>query len=358
MQKLIAVFLLVIFSVSAQAKNAKPKNIILLVGDGMGISQITYGILNNRDVSNFTRFKNIGLSKTSSASEDITDSAAGATAFSTGYKTYNGAIAVDVNKKPLETILEIAEKNNLATGLVTTCDITHATPAAFISHQVFRNLHEEIAADFLNTDIDIFVGGGLKNFNQRADGVDLTQVLQKNGYKIYTNEAEFFADDYVGKTAALLAEKHLAKMQNNRKDYQEKALAKALKVLLKNKNGFFLMVEGSQIDWGGHENDAEYIKQEVIDFDRVVGKALDFAAQDKNTLVIVTADHETGGFALTGKNNQKTENYGSITPKFTSFGHSAAMVPVFAYGVGAEEFAGIYENTEIFWKMKKLLSYQ
>ena len=115
------------------------------------------------------------------------------------------------------------------------------------------------------------------------------------------------------------------------------------------------MVEGSQIDWGGHENDAEYIKQEVMDFDKVVGAALDFAARDKNTLVIVTADHETGGFALTGTNNFKTENYGAILPKFTSKGHSASMVPVFAYGVGAEEFMGIYENTEIFWKIKKLL---
>lgn len=191
MRKLAAVFLLVIFSISAQAKTTKPKNIILLVGDGMGLSQITYGILNNPAVSNFTRFKNIGLSKTSSASEEITDSAAGATAFSTGYKTYNGAVAVDVNKKPLETILEIAEKNNLATGLITTCAITHATPAAFIAHQVFRNLYEKIAADFLKTDIDIFIGGGLKHFNQRADGIDLTQALQKKATKFIPMKQNF-----------------------------------------------------------------------------------------------------------------------------------------------------------------------
>ena len=144
-------------------------------------------------------------------------------------------------------------------------------------------------------------------------------------------------------------------MQNGRQDFEEKALEKALKILSQNKKGFFLMVEGSHIDWGGHDNDAEYIKQEVIDFDHVIGKALDFAMRDKNTLVIVTADHETGGFALTGKNIFKTDNYGVIAPKFTSAGHSATMIPVFAYGVGAEEFTGIYENTEIFWKMKKLL---
>ncbi len=355
MRKLITVFLLLIFTFSAQAKTSKPKNIIFLIGDGMGLAQITYGMLHNRDASNFMRFKNIGLIKTYSASEDITDSAAAATAFSTGNKTYNGAIAVGLDKKPLTTILELAEKRGLATGLVSTCSVTHATPAAFIAHQSSRDSYENIAADFLKTDIDIFIGGGLNYFNQRSDGADLTKKLQQKGYKIYTNEKDLFSDKYNGKTAALLALDHLPKIQNDRKNYEERALEKALKVLSQNKKGFFLMVEGSQIDWGGHQNDEEYIKQEVIDFDKVIGKALDFAAQDKNTLVIVTADHETGGLALTGKNNSKTENYGAITPKFTSKGHSAMMVPVFAYGVGAEEFMGIYENTEIFWKMKKLL---
>ena len=340
---------------SAQKFSHRPKNIIFLIGDGMGLSQITYGMLNAQGVSNFSRFKNIGLIKTHSASEDITDSAAGATAFATGNKSYNGAIAVDANKKPLTTILELAEKKHLATGLVTTCAITHATPAAFIAHQPMRNLYEEIAADFLKTDIDIFIGGGAKYFTSRKDNQNLTEQLQKNGYKIYTDEKIFFADNYHGKTAALLAEDHLPKMQKGRKNYHEQALEKALQVVSQNKKGFFLMVEGSQIDWGGHENDEEYIKQEVLDFDRVIGKALDFAAKNKDTLVVVTADHETGGFALTGKNNFKTENYGAVTPKFTSKGHSASMVPVFAYGRGAEEFSGIYENTEIFWKMKKLL---
>ncbi len=355
LRKSVIIFLLIIFAAPAQAKISQPKNIIFLIGDGMGLSQITYGMLHNSDSSNFLRFKNIGLIKTHSATEDITDSAAGATAFSTGNKSYNGAIAVDINKKPLVTILELAKKRKLSTGLLTTCAITHATPAAFIAHQPYRDLYEKIAEDFLRSDIDVFIGGGLKYFNQRSDGVDLVQKLQERKYKVYTNEQDFLSDNYSGKTAALLAADHLLKMQDGRKNYQEKALEKALKVLSKNKKGFFLMVEGSQIDWGGHSNDAEYIKQEVIDFDRVIGKALDFADLDKNTLVIVTADHETGGFALTGVNNFKTENYGIITPKFTSSGHSATMVPVFSYGVGAEEFLGIYENTEIFWKMRKAL---
>jgi len=155
--------------------------------------------------------------------------------------------------------------------------------------------------------------------------------------------------------AALLAAEHMPKMQKGRKDYEKQALIKAVSLLSHNKKGFFLMVEGSQIDWGGHQNDAEFIKEEVIDFDSVIGAALDFAIKDKNTLVIVTADHETGGFALSGKNLHRDENYGAITPEFTSSGHSAVMVPVFAYGVGAENFMGIYENTEIFFKIRKMM---
>jgi alkaline phosphatase len=155
----------------------------------------------------------------------------------------------------------------------------------------------------------------------------------------------------------LLAEDAMPKMQENRGNYSPRSTQKALNILSKNPQGFFLMIEGSQIDWGGHNNDAEYIKQEMLDFDNVIGEVLEFAKKDKNTLVIVAADHETGGFALTGDGENKDEKYGLISPKFTSKGHSATMVPVFAYGIGAEEFSGVYDNTEIFFKLKKLLKF-
>ena len=124
-----------------------------------------------------------------------------------------------------------------------------------------------------------------------------------------------------------------------------------LKKLSKDKEGFFLMVEGSQIDWGGHANDADYLISELIDFDTVMGQVLDYAEKDGNTLVIVTADHETGGFTLASEEG----NYNKIKPSFSTGGHSAAMVPVFAYGPGASSFAGIYENTEIHTKIKELI---
>ena len=351
---LVFVFLfLAVTSNSLQAKN--PKNVVLLIGDGMGLGQISYDIINNSHHSNFLKFKYIGLIKTASKTSEITDSAAAATAFATGYKTFNGVIGLDSEGNYKKTILELAKEKGLGVGMVTTSSIVDATPAAFIAHQKSRKMYEGIAADFLKTDIDIFIGGGMKYFKERKDGVDLTKKLKEKNYKVYSDETSLFADDYTGKIAAILMPEHLPKMQDNRGNYAVRASEKALSVLAKNKKGFFLMIEGSQIDFGGHNNDAEYIKQEMLDFDRVLGQVLEFAKKMPETLIIVTADHETGGFALTDDRKNKDEGYDLISPKFTSKGHSATMVPVFAYGPGAEEFIGIYENTEIFWKIKKLL---
>ncbi len=148
-------------------KSKKPKNVVFLIGDGMGISQIFAGLTANHGHLFLENCKYIGFSKTQSADNYITDSAAGGTALSAGVKTYNGAIGVDANKKPVKTILEEAEEKGLATGLVSTSAITHATPASFIAHQPNRNMYEEIAADFLKTDIDVFIGGGYRSFHQK-----------------------------------------------------------------------------------------------------------------------------------------------------------------------------------------------
>jgi alkaline phosphatase len=333
--------------------NPEVKNVILLIGDGMGLSQITYAMQSGVDRMNFERFQSIGLLKTSSSSHKITDSGAGATAYSTGQKTYNGAIGVDSLKRSLPTILELAEKKGLSTGLVATCAITHATPASFIAHQASRDSYDAIAADFLKTDVDVFIGGGLDNFNKRSDKLDLITALNDRNYEVITDLSKLYT--YAGdkKIAALVAPKHLAKMQDGRANYLPTVTELSLNKLAKNPNGFFIMIEGSQIDWGGHANDAEYIRQEVIDFDKAIGIALDFASKNKNTLVIVTADHETGGFALSG--NEDDKNNKNLAPSFNTKNHTAVMVPVFAFGPGAESLQGIHENTYVFEVMKKAM---
>ncbi len=330
-------------------KAAEPEKIILLIGDGMGISQIFAGLTANKGSLFLENCKYIGFSKTASSDNFITDSAAGGTALATGTKTYNGAIAVDPEKKPLVTILEEAEKNGLATGLVSTSAITHATPASFIAHEEDRSSYEEIAADFLDTDINVFIGGGYKHFAERKDGRNLIEELENKGY-IVLRDMDQIKKIKRGKLAGFIANEHPGRL-NERDNMLAAATATAIKILNKNEKGFFLMIEGSQIDWGGHANSTVYIVEDMLDFDRAVGEAVEFAAKDGKTLVIVTSDHETGGMAVLNGNFET----GMVEGGFTTGGHTGLIVPVFAYGPGAGEFIGFMENTEINAKMKKLL---
>lgn len=330
-------------------KSEKPKNIIFLIGDGMGVSHVFSGLTANKGHLFLENCKYIGFSQSQSSDNYITDSAAGGTALSAGVRTYNGAIAVDVNKKPVKTILEAAEEKGLATGLVSTSTITHATPASFIAHQPQRSMYEAIAADFLKTDIDVFIGGGKSHFTQRKDGRNLVEELKEKGYHFAENMDEAKKVKR-GKLAALIEDGDAGRM-THRADMLPVATKIALTILSKNKKGFFLMVEGSQIDWGGHASSTVYIVEDMLDFDKTIGKALEFAAKDGETLIVVTADHETGGMAITGGSIAD----GTVTAAYPTGGHTAVMVPVFAYGPGAEEFIGIMKNTDVHDKMKKLL---
>jgi len=332
---------------TSQVKKQTPKNIIFLIGDGMGLSQVSASIY-NKENPNFEKFPVIGLSKTSSSNELITDSAAGATAFSIGKKTYNGAIGVDKDTIPVETIFETISKKDIATGVIATSSIVHATPASFFAHSKQRRRYEEIATFLPNSGVDFFAGGGLQFFNKRKDNKDLLLEFEKNGFKIDTTQLPNSINE--GKHGFLLAENGMPKMLEGRGDFLQKATELAISSLNKNQNGFMLVVEGSQIDWGGHDNDADYLISELLDFDETLGAVLDFAEKDGETLVVVTADHETGGFTLASNKG----DYNDISPSFSTGGHSGTMVPVFAYGPGSENFGGIYENTAIYSKLLSL----
>jgi len=336
----------------ASPKVDKPKNIIFLIGDGMGITQIYAGQIANKGSLYLNTFPVTGISKTSSSSDLITDSAAGATAFSIGQKTFNGAIGVDKDTVAVKTILEEAEEKGLATGLVSTSGITHATPASFIAHQPSRQMYEAIAADFLNTDIDLFIGGYRDHFNKRKDSVDLLKKLEQNGYEVVTdiNKLKSAKGD---KIAGLVAEKHTPPKFMGRGEMLSTTANYAVKKLAEKEKGFFLMIEGSQIDWGGHGNYLPYVVTEMLDFDQVVGEVLKFAAKDGETLVVVTADHETGGLSIIGGDLEK----GVVEGHFSTDYHTAVPVMVYAYGPGAELFQGSYENTEIYHKMRTLLGW-
>lgn len=329
------------------------RNIILMIGDGMGVSQIYAGLTANKGHLNLERIQNIGFSKTYSSNDYITDSGAGATAISTGKKTYNGAIGVDKDSISCKTILEYAEDYGKATALIATSTITHATPASFIAHQKSRKNYEEIAEDFLKTDIDVFFGGGLNNFNKRKDAKDLTAQLVEKGYEmVYSHDS--INNVNASKVAGLLYSGSPPKYSEGRGNMLSDASLKAIEILNRDNDGFFIMIEGSQIDWGGHDNDTKYIIDEMLDFDLTIGKILDFAEKDGNTLVIVTADHETGGMGLKGGNIST----GEVKANYTGKDHTGVMVPVFAFGPGSENFKGIFENTDLFYKMMKVFGFE
>lgn len=331
-------------------KENTPKNIILMIADGTGLSQISAAQYYKEGPSNYDRFPVVGLSKTSSSIQLITDSAAGATAMASGVKTYNGAIGVDNDTIKVVNIAEEAGLKGLSTGLVATSSITHATPACFYSHVMERDLQYDIAAQMVGSTIDYFAAAGTKYFVQREDGRNLIDELTQEGFHIDTTALNRAPD--ATKVGYLLAPEEMPKAIEGRGDFLQAATQIGIERLGVNENGFFFMVEGSQIDWGGHDNDAAYLIGEMVDFDDAIGVALDFAEKDGNTLVIVTADHETGGFTLGAK--ERTD-YAEIDPTFSTDSHSATMVPVFAYGPGAEDFGGIYQNTAIYHKMKALL---
>lgn len=323
----------------------RPRNVILMIGDGMGAAQVFAGMTANRGRLYLENFKCIGFSRTQSGNRYITDSAAGATALATGRKTYNGAISMIVDAYgdtvAVKTVLEIAEEKGKSTGLVASCALSHATPASFIAHQPSRHLYDDIASDYLKTDIDVMIGGGYKNFADRNDGRDLIAALKEKGYRV-ERKMEDIAKVTSGKLAGITA--YAQNPPVNERDLNlPLATTTAINLLRQNDKGFFLMVEGSQIDWGAHNNNTSYTASEMLDFDQAIGRALEFAFQDGNTLIVVTADHETGGMAITGGSMEE----GWVKSEYITGGHTGIMVPVFAYGPGAEAFMGIMENTDI-----------
>jgi len=329
-----------------------PRNVIFMIGDGMGIAQIYSGMVASGNKLALEQCTHCGFSKTYSASDFTTDSGAGGTALACGVKAKNGMIGMTPDSVAVSSILEQAEKNNLSTGIVVACAVTHATPASFIAHQVNRSMYEEIATDYLKTDIDVFIGGGRKYFEDRTDGKNLTQELKNKNYKVAYTLADVKATK-TGKLAGLLYEDYNPGMPD-RGDMLPESTVAAIDILKNNSKGFFLMIEGSQIDWACHDNNAKQTVLEMQDFDKTIGKVLDFAKKDGNTLVIITADHETGGMTiLNGKMSS-----GDMNVVYTTKNHSGVPVPVFAYGPGAENFTGFMENTSFKQKLEKLLKFK
>jgi alkaline phosphatase len=301
------------------------------------------------------RAQHIGLVTTYSANNRVTDSAASGTALACGVKTNNGRVGVDPEGNILINITERAREKGMATGIVVTKDITDATPAAFSVHVKSRKLPAQIAMEQMRSGIEILVGGGLNNFEKREDKANLSDSLRARGYKVVYSLDELLAVDQE-KVAGLLAPVHMKKAHEGRGDFLSQATEHVLELLKKSSNeGFFAMIEGSQIDGAGHANDAKGVLAEVLDFNKAIEAAYAFADRNPGTLVIVTADHETGGLTLPSGNEDFLLSDQGLKIIFSTGGHTAAMVPIYAYGAGSDVFSTIMDNTDVPKKLAALL---
>ena len=363
---------------AATSQAPEPYSILLFIGDGMGAAHRTAGqwysvgqsgqlVMDQLTVS--------GWSQTASADNSITDSAAAATAISTGVKTNNGMLAISPEGKSLVTILELAQARGMAVGLITTVQVSHATPAAFGAHVASRNSMTEIALQLFEHRPNVLLGGGEDEFlptsaagcypepGERSDGRNLITEAVDWGYTYVCDAAGFAAVDPATTTHLLglfADEEMLRPYAPSLEALTEKAIA----ILSQDPDGFFLMVEGGQIDWAAHSNDAENVIADTLGFDNSVAVGKSFADTHANTLLIATADHETGGMSVdltsSGAANEDGPFYMPDNTPFyinwSSTGHTGVDVPTTASGYASDQLEGTLPDTDIFEAMQTTLS--
>ena len=331
----------------------KAVNVIYMIGDGMALPQVYAAMLASGEEMTFSQFPYIGVVDTHSASNDITDSAAGGTALASDYKTKNGMVGMNPDSIPVQTVLEFMKEQGKETGIVVSCYVTHATPATFYAKVPKRSHYEDIAMQLAETDnVNLIIGGGRKHFTQRKDSLDLVQeMVEKYGWTVYDTLADI--DTTCKKYAVLANDDHMPKAAE-RGDFLPRAVETALQTLDGAENGFFLMVEGSQIDFACHGNDSTWMMDEMMDFDAAIKVALNYAKEKGNTLVVVTADHETGGLTLPDPNGK----YTNVVFNYSSWSHTCLPVMVYAYGPGAEKFTGWMQNNELKGRILEACGYE
>lgn len=343
----LSIIIATLFSAEAQ----EVKNIIYLIGDGMGLTSVSMmQIDNNYEATIFDKADNIALQKTYSLDNRVTDSAASGTALATGHKTNNTVLGQLPDGTAVESLMEVASAKGKATGLVVTTYLQHATPGAFYAHVDSRHEYATISEQLLASDIDIAIGGGMHFFEERYGNRDnALKAIAESGFTLKENlDAETTGE----RILALLAPYEI----DNRTGYLAKATAEAIDHLDDCDNGFVLMVEGSLIDGMGHGNNAEGQRAEMRDFMGAIEVATAYAAEQPETLVVVTADHGTGGLTIISSNADFNLSEQGVEYHWATGGHSGEMVPIYLYGAGAELVNGIMENADLGQQLKDIIA--
>lgn len=323
--------------------------IILLIGDGMGITQAASGFFsNNNDLAMF-KLKNMGYARTYSKSGFTTDSAASGTTYGTGKKTKNGFVGMDEDSIAVLNVSEKISPKGYVSGIVTTDNIAGATPSSFYAHVPARGLTAEILGQLSKSNLDFFAGGDVSLLEKHVTEIE---NMRNAGFTVITDYTTIPQHKAANRIGLIANDADVKSILDGRGDFLPVTTRYALDFLSsKQSNGFFLMVEGAQIDWGSHNNDTGYTVTEVIDFDRAISEALKFADSRDDILVIITADHETGGMTLPTGNYSENQ----VRAIYTTGGHTGMLVPVFAYGPYSQEFRGLMENTDIHDKIIDIL---
>lgn len=347
----LAALLLSVAVVSAQ----EVKNIIYLIGDGMGLSSVSMmQVENGYSAIIFDKADNVALQKTYSADNRVTDSAASGTALASGYKTNNTFIGCTPDGVAVESLMDVAKAQGKATGVVVTTYLQHATPAAFYAHTESRHNYEIITEQLVKSSLDVAIGGGMGHFKNVYDE-EVADVVKCNGFSLVEEFSALQKQSGEQRTLALLAEWEVG---SNSGTYLADATREALRLLETRgeDNGFVLMVEGSLIDGMGHANNAAAQQIEMQGFMGAIEVAVEYAKAHEGTLVVVTADHETGGLSIVSGDANFNLSEQGVEYRWTTNGHSGVMIPIYLYGAANECINGIVENTDIANILKGLIS--
>lgn len=344
------------FSAEKAPKKEKVKNVILIIGDGMGLAAASSWMIDNAYAPTcFDRAQFVGISKTYSANSRVTDSAASGTAMACGIKTNNSMLGQTPDSTHFPSLAVLAKEKGLSTGIVVTSHVCDATPSAFYAHVPKRGMSTEIIEDMLKARLDIVVGGGRKYFTDTAKVKEnMIDKALREGFTYVASPEEFYQTRQTP-IIGLFAEGSYPMAIERDTDYLMDAAMHTIDILDDNKNGFFAMIEGSHIDHAAHANNAEQLTFEMEEFDKMVNAVMDYADTHKGTLVVITADHETGGVTLLPGSKDFTKGDTGIDVKFSTTGHSGSPVPIYSYGASSWKFGQVMENTEIFSRIKALL---
>lgn len=380
MKRFMYLLLFVVLTGVVQAQQAK--YVFYFIGDGMGLNQVNatemyMGELEGRIGTKpllFASFPVAGMATSYSASNSITDSAAGGTALATGSKTYNGAIGVDVNKERLTSVAERAKASGRKVGITTSVSIDHATPASFYAHQPDRGWYYEIAMQLPEAGFDFYAGSGFlrpATTHDKKSAPSAIDAIEQAGYSIARGLEEY-------KTKSVAAEKMVLIQREGSDKYSlpyaidrkegDLTLAEitesAISFLTKGKDkGFFLMVEGGKIDWASHNNDAATVVNEVIDMDNAVRVAYEFYKQHpKETLIVITADHETGGLGLGAKGyklalkslDEQEQSQESLSRQITDLRKQGNVTWEQVKALLTEKM-GFWDELPLTWEQEKML---